>query len=115
MSLLTFLSRLNCDEPGVQFSETLALIDSRYQFTPTAFDNGSLHNAANQNNGSCKCFAFAKVMELDERQTLRLFGEHYRQVLATPDAADHQNIRQFMRNGWAGIRYPIIPIELIYS
>ncbi|MEG0198898.1 MAG: HopJ type III effector protein, partial [Acinetobacter sp.] len=26
-------------------------------------------------------------------------------VLATPEATDHQNIRQFMLNGWDGIQF----------
>jgi HopJ type III effector protein. len=34
---------------------------------------------------------------------LSLFAEHYAAVLATPEATDHQNIRQFMQNGWDGI------------
>jgi len=26
-------------------------------------------------------------------------------VLATPEATDHQNIRQFMQNSWNGIQF----------
>jgi len=42
---------------------------------------------------------------LNPEQTLSLFAEHYAAVLATPEATDHQNIRQFMQNGWAGIEF----------
>ena len=43
------------------FQETIAFIDENYHFTPTAFKNGNQHNNANENNGSCKIFAFAKL------------------------------------------------------
>lgn len=105
MSLSDFLAALSCDNSNLQFSDTLALIDSLYHFTPTYFKNGEQENLADQNNGSCKCFAFARLHGLDQSQTLRLFAEHYRQVQATPEGPDHQNIRQFMRLGWPGIDY----------
>ncbi|MEK7739229.1 MAG: HopJ type III effector protein, partial [Pseudomonadota bacterium] len=50
-------------------------------------------------------FSFAQLNDLDQQQTLNLFAEHYAAVLATPDATDHQNIRQFMQNGWNGIKF----------
>lgn len=40
-----------------------------------------------------------------EFQTLNLFGEHYRKVVATPEETDHANIRTFMRHSWAGIHF----------
>ena len=52
-----------------------------------------------------KYFLFAQLNGLDQAQTLSLFAEHYAAVLATPDATDHQNIRQFMQNGWDGIQF----------
>ncbi|ENR5726451.1 HopJ type III effector protein, partial [Acinetobacter baumannii] len=33
------------------------------------------------------------------------FAEHYASVLATPEGTDHQNIRQFMQNGWDGVKF----------
>ena len=63
------------------------------------------HNAAGQNSGSCKVFSFAQVEGLDATQTLALFAEHYRAVLATPQAQDHANIRNFMQHGFAGLRF----------
>jgi len=81
-----------------KFSDVLA-------FTPTAFKNGLQHNAATENQGSAKVFSFAQLQGLDQTQTLSLFAEHYASVLATPDATDHQNIRQFMLNGWDGIEF----------
>lgn len=86
-----------------KFSDVIAFIEARYTHTPTAFKNGAQHNAASENQGSAKVFAFAQLENLDQAQTLRLFAEHYASVLATPEATDHQNIRQFMQHGWDGI------------
>lgn len=88
-----------------QFSDVIAYIDARYTHTPTAFQNGTQHNAAEQNQGSAKVFSFAQLNDLDQAQTLSLFAEHYQAVLDTPDGTDHQNIRQFMTNGWDGINF----------
>ena len=88
-----------------QFADVISLIDMHYQHTPTAFQNGSQHNTAEQNQGSAKVLSFAKLNGLDQAQTLRLFAEHYQSVLATPDGTDHQNIRQFMANGWDGVTF----------
>ncbi len=55
---------------------------------------------------SCRIFAFAKIHNLSAEQTLALFGDYYRKdVLGNPDGTDHQNIRNFMRDGWAGIQF----------
>lgn len=89
----------------VKFADVLAFIEARYNHTPTAFQNGQQHNAATENQGSAKVFSFAKLNGLDQAQTLSLFAEHYASVLATPEATDHQNIRQFMQNGWNGIQF----------
>ena len=89
----------------LQFNETMEIIEALYDFTPTGFTNGDTRNEAGENNGSCKLFAFAKIHDFTEAQTLALFGEHYRNVLATPDGDDHQNIRNFMKTGWAGITF----------
>ena len=35
----------------------------------------------------------------------QLWGQYYRDVLATPDGTDHQNIRNFMKNGWDGVDF----------
>ena len=43
------------------FSNVITYIDEHYEFTPTKFTNGNTVNEANQNNGSCKVFSFAKI------------------------------------------------------
>lgn len=106
MSLPSFLQRLRETPAQIEFADTIAAIESHYAFTPTAFRNGELDNAAGQNNGSCKIFAFAKLHELSEAETLACFGRYYREdVLQHPDATDHQNIRNFIRSGWSGVTF----------
>ena len=89
----------------VKFADVIAFIEARYTHTPTAFQNGAQYNASTENQGSAKVFSFAQLNDLDQAQTLSLFAEHYASVLATPEATDHQNIRQFMQNGWDGIKF----------
>lgn len=63
-----------------------------------------LINEAGRNEGSCKISALARLHGLDQSQTLALFGDYYRKdVLENPTGNDHQNIRNFMRDGWDGI------------
>ena len=88
-----------------KFSDVIAHIDAAYTHTATAFKNGLQHNAATENQGSAKVFSFANLNGLDQAQTLSLFAEHYAAVLTTPEATDHQNIRQFIINGWDGIEF----------
>ena len=97
------LNQLQAGE--AKFADVIAFIEARYTHTPTAFKNGQQANSANENQGSAKVFSFAQLNGLDQAQTLSLFAEHYASVLATPEAADHQNIRQFMQNGWDGIQF----------
>ncbi len=87
------------------FPDTIAYIDENYTFTPTTFKNGNQINNAGENNGSCKIFAFAQLHQLTKEETLFLFGDFYQDVLNTPDATDHQNIRNFMIFGWEGIHF----------
>ncbi len=95
----------NLSNPALQFSEVIALIDDCFEFIPTAFNNGSQQNAAGENSGSCKVFSFAHQLGLSKEQTLQCFCEHYQSVLQAPEGADHQNIRQFMENGWDGVEF----------
>ncbi|WP_413668026.1 HopJ type III effector protein [Mucilaginibacter sp. Mucisp86] len=92
-------------EGAVTFNEVIEFIADHYLHQPTAFKNGDFYNEATQNQGSARVFAFAKIKNLTAADTLYLFAEHYRAVLATPAGTDHQNIRQFMAHGWAGIAF----------
>lgn len=104
------LQALQVQPERLAFSQVLAVIDAHYDFAPTAFRNGGQLNAAGQNNGSCKIFAFAQRHQLPPEQALACFGAHYREVLASPDGQDHQNIRHFIKHGWAGIEYQAQPL-----
>lgn len=106
MELSSFLQRLNDTPDNIAFTDTIAVIDALYDFTPTAFSNGDLRSEAGQNNGSCKIFSFARIQNLPPQQTLHCFGAYYRDdVLKHPDGTDHQNIRNFMKTEWEGIRF----------
>ena len=90
----------------IDFKTVITHIDENYDFTPTKFTNGKTINEADQNNGSCKIFSFAKLNDLTKQETLSLFGEFYRNdVLKNPNGNDHQNIRNFMEFGWTGISF----------
>ena len=106
-----FISRIDTAEAG-RFEDTMAVIAACYEFTPTAFTNGEQQNNADENLGSCKVFSFAKLHQLSEIQTLKLFGQFYQDVLATPQGHDHQNIRQFMQHGWQGIKFTATALVL---
>ncbi|MEO7215095.1 HopJ type III effector protein [Mucilaginibacter sp.] len=99
--LLALISGLK--ENTITFSEVIAFIETYYRHQPTAFKNGEAYNEATQNQGSAKVFAFAQLNNLRATDTLYLFAEHYQSVLAHPTATDHQNIRQFITNGWPGV------------
>ncbi|MBY8066902.1 HopJ type III effector protein [Vibrio fluvialis] len=106
MELSALLTQLTEQPENVVFAEVIATIDAYYDFTPTAFDNGETRNEANQNNGSCKIFAFAQLNQLCPEATLACFGDFYRQdVLQHPENDDHQNIRNFIRFGWDGVKF----------
>lgn len=93
------------EEGTVVFNDVIAAIESKYEHTPTAFKNGTQENAADQNQGSAKVLAFGQLEGLSAEDTVKLFVEHYQAVLSTPEGTDHQNIRQFMANGWDGVSF----------
>lgn len=106
MTLDSFLEKLNETPQEVAFTDTMAVVEALYNFTPTAFQNGDLLNEAGQNSGSCKLFSFAKLQNFSVEQTLSCFGDFYRKdVLENPEATNHQNIRNFMKTGWDGISF----------
>ena len=108
MTINELIEKLNTQPDNIEFVEVIATIEAHYDYTPTRFTNGkngkTAINEAGQNEGSCKIFAFAKLNDLDEKQTLACFGQYYRDdVLSHPHGDDHANIRNFMHHGWDGI------------
>mgnify|MGYP000495330143 FL=1 len=104
-----FLAQLS--EDNFQFETTLAFIEQYYNFTPSAFNNGGVANTADQNQGSCKVFALAQLLDLSQEQTLQCFGQHYRDVLATPEVDNHHNLRRVLKEGLANITFDAFPLE----
>ncbi|MDD5391963.1 MAG: HopJ type III effector protein [Thiothrix sp.] len=115
LSITDLLSQLSTHPTQLDFASVIASIEAHYTYTPQAFSNGigedCVISPAGTNAGSCKVFAFGQLQGLSEQQTLLLFGEHYRKVLATPDETDHANIRTFMRHGWAGIHFDGVALQ----
>lgn len=52
---------------AIDFKDVISYIDEHYDFSPTKFTNGKTVNEANENNGSCKVFSFAKLNDLSKR------------------------------------------------
>ncbi|ESU27135.1 HopJ type III effector protein [Flavobacterium limnosediminis JC2902] len=101
-----FLDTLRNHPENIAFTDTIAVIDANYEFTPIRFINGNAVNEAGTNSGSCKLFSFARLQQLSKEETLNCFGAYYRQdVLEHPEATDHANIRNFMVTGWEGIHF----------
>lgn len=99
------------------FQDVISTIRRHYECTPQAFETGvgtPAHtvNAAGSNAASCQLLAFARRLGLSPEQTLRLYAEHYRSVLADPEGEAHANIRAFMANGWSGVRFQGDPLRL---
>ncbi len=67
------------------FKDVIAYIDSKYSHTPTAFKNGNQENAADQNQGSAKVFAFGKMIANEDMHNGNLsffLGEDFSLSLA---------------------------------
>lgn len=106
MTIEAFLEKLKQTPETIAFTDTIATVEENYIFTPTAFQNGTQHNASGENSGSCKLFAFAKLQNLSQDETLACFGAYYfEDVLKNPTGTDHQNIRNFMIHSWTGIKF----------
>ena len=106
MTLNDFKNKLQNTPETIDFSETIATIEATYNFTPSAFTNGSLKNEESQNQGSCKVFSFAVKENLSKEETLACFGQYYfKEVLEDPNGTGHQNIRNFMNTSFEGLSF----------
>ena len=81
------------------------MIDEHYETGLIEFKNGDIVNKQGENEGSAKVLSYAALSNLDKETTLKLWGQYYRDVLATPDGDDHGNIRNFMKTGWEGVPF----------
>lgn len=106
MTIEDFKTKLKNTPETIQFSDTMNVVETNYNFTPTAFKNGELFNSSDQNLGSCKLLAFAKTQEFTKEETLACFGQFYFDaVINDPNGEGHQNIRNFMKTGFEGLLF----------
>jgi len=81
------------------------MIDSSYAVKVKKFKNGALQNSEKENQATGKVLSFAKLTNLSEEDTLRLWAEHFVDTAKDPTGTTHQNIREFMKNGWKGVEF----------
>ena len=111
MTLKLFIEKLKNTPETIVFNDTTSVIEAKYNFTPTAFKNGTLENGVGENSGSCKLFAFAKLEKLTKEDTLACFGQFYfDDVLKDPNGTGHQNIRNFRKTGFNGLSFEGNPL-----
>lgn len=101
----------------MMFQDVMSVLRRHYEFAPTAFSTGKgtareTRNAAGSNSASCLLLAAARRLGFSEPETLALYREHYRDVIADPDGSAHANIRAFMANGWQGVEFAGDPLRL---
>ncbi len=114
MTVDQLLQQVRSQPDTVEFDQVIAVIDANYRYTPTAFSNGEVYNPRGANEGSCKLLAFAQLHHLGELETLALFGRYYREdVLGNPAGSDHANIRNFLLDGWLGVRFEGEPLHRV--
>lgn len=114
VNMNTDISRLlhGIDKGELFFKDVLAFIEANYTYIPVEFYNGELVNPAGTNEGSAKIFSLAKLHNLSQLDTLKLFAEHYQAVLADPKGDNHANIRNFIHYGWLAFAMPINALTL---
>lgn len=105
MTFIELCKALQQTPNTIIFNDFITLTERNDSFPPSSFDNGTLHNNADENQGSYKLFRFAHKNRFSKKETLACFGEHYQNVLEIPDGDSHQNIRQFILHGWTGIAF----------
>lgn len=94
------------------FSSSIFNIHNEYKYTPKPFEIEYIRSEGKGTEGSAKILAYAQINNLNTEQTLFLFGEHYQNVLDTPNGDNHKNIRALIKYGIAKVTFPEgYPIE----
>ena len=106
-----FLQRI--EHPQHSFAESLAFIDTWFEFTPSNFFNNGVVNSHTENHGSAKVFALAQLSDFTKQQALLCFGEHYRNLAHTPKNS-HLNIRMLTSSNasLANISFENFPLQI---
>eukprot|EP00584_Thalassiosira_punctigera_P008337 CAMPEP_0172529752 /NCGR_PEP_ID=MMETSP1067-20121228/3743_1 /TAXON_ID=265564 ORGANISM="Thalassiosira punctigera, Strain Tpunct2005C2" /NCGR_SAMPLE_ID=MMETSP1067 /ASSEMBLY_ACC=CAM_ASM_000444 /LENGTH=210 /DNA_ID=CAMNT_0013313871 /DNA_START=35 /DNA_END=667 /DNA_ORIENTATION=+ len=100
-----FNANLEMSGDDLMFDEFITLCDEQYEYGLIEFKNGDITNGPGENDGSAKVLSYAALADFDKDMTLKLWGQYYRDVVATPEKDDHQNIRNFMKYGWDGVDF----------
>mmetsp|Transcript_15487 Transcript_15487/g.33703 ORF Transcript_15487/g.33703 Transcript_15487/m.33703 type:complete len:210 (+) Transcript_15487:101-730(+) len=100
-----FNANLEMSGDDIMFEDVIEIIDKYYEDGLIEFKNGDMNNAPGENVGSAKVLSYAALSGMDKEETLKLWGQYYRDVKATPDGTDHQNIRNFIKYGWEGVPF----------
>lgn len=93
------------------FAQTLAFIEQHFNYQASGFKFAQLESNSEQNQGSCKIFALAQLLNLTQAQTLLCFGEHYRHLNNTAQDS-HLNLRQLAKIGRINIEFEHFPLSL---
>mmetsp|Transcript_34913 Transcript_34913/g.53538 ORF Transcript_34913/g.53538 Transcript_34913/m.53538 type:complete len:212 (-) Transcript_34913:93-728(-) len=89
----------------VKFQDVIDMIEENYETQILEFTNGDILNKQGENENSANILSYAALCELDKETTLLLWGEYYQEVLKDPEGDSHQNIRNFMKYGWDGVKF----------
>jgi len=112
MTVKALIDQLRSKPDTIEFEQVMSVIDEHYDYTPTRFTNGDVVNEAGTNTGSCKILSFGQLNALSEMETLSLFGKYYRDdVMGNPTGEDHANIRNFILDGWLGIKFDGVALK----
>ena len=82
------------------YNEAIAVIDEHYDYFEVPFNCGDTSSAPNENVGFAKVFSFGLMTRMDEKATLRMFGDFVN------EPAKHTNIANFMSGGWGAVTFP---------
>jgi hypothetical protein len=100
-----FNANVEMSADSLTMEEVIEVIDTWYESGLIEFRNGDMVNKPGENEGSAKILSYAALSNLDKETTLKLWGQHYREVLKDPEGDSHQNIRNFMKYGWEGVPF----------
>eukprot|EP01038_Epipyxis_sp_PR26KG_P004930 gene4930-6898_t len=101
-----FVQKIRSDEQFAKeltYKKTIEFLDKHYNYFEVPFSCGENINPAKVNTGAAKIFSFGLMTKLTESETLKLFGEYYREL--APNGDDHKNIRNFIKFGWRGVSF----------
>lgn len=82
-------------QPSMQ--DSLALVDKHYNYFEVPFSCAEVQNKANENIEAAKLFCFALMTQMNEEQTIRLFGGE--------GNMNDKNLQAFKKYGWSKVSF----------